>query len=215
LLALSWIVYGAIHSLLASDTVKHVLQRRFADHYRGYRLGYNVLALGLLIPPMWLLASYRGDALWRWHPPLSWLADGLALLAVGAFVWTLRYYDTAEFLGTRQWRNRHASGDDQAPMSLSPLHRWVRHPWYFLGLVIIWTREMNAALLVSACALSVYLVIGAHLEDNKLVARYGEPYRRYRARIPGLLPRPWRHLSKQDAEAILRGSKTAKPSSAD
>ena len=37
-------------------------------------------------------------------------------------------------------------------MSLSPLHRWVRHPWYFLGLLILWTQEMNAALLVTALA---------------------------------------------------------------
>lgn len=208
LLALSWVVYGAIHSLLASTRVKARLQRRFADHYPAYRLGYNLLALGLLAPPLWLLISYPGDALWHWPAPLDWLARAIALLAVGGFAWSLRYYDTAEFLGTRQLRTCRTALGEQTPMSLSPLHRWVRHPWYFLGLLILWTQEMNAALLITAMTLTVYLVIGSRLEDRKLVACYGKPYRLYRERVPGLVPLPWRHLSKQDADDILEGTAT-------
>ncbi|MFZ0468502.1 MAG: hypothetical protein WAL92_06235 [Thiogranum sp.] len=206
LLALSWFIYGATHSLLASARVKARLQRRFADHYPAYRLSYNLLALGLLAPPLWLLISYPGDALWHWPAPLNWLARAISLLAAGGFVWSLRYYDTAEFLGTRQLRTRRTALGEQAPMSLSPLHRWVRHPWYFLGLLILWTQEMNAALLITAITLTVYLVIGSRLEDRKLVACYGKPYRLYRERVPGLVPLPWRHLSKQDADDILEGT---------
>ena len=91
LLALSWVVYGALHSLLASARVKARLQRRFADHYPAYRLSYNLLALGLLAPPLWLLISYPGDALWHWPTPLNWLAGAISLLAAGGFVWSLRY----------------------------------------------------------------------------------------------------------------------------
>jgi protein-S-isoprenylcysteine O-methyltransferase Ste14 len=80
----------------------------------------------------------------------------------------------------------------------------VRHPWYFLGLVILWTREMDAALLTSAVVLTLYLAIGARLEDNKLVTLYGESYRRYREKVPGLVPLPWRHLSRQDVVDILK-----------
>jgi len=206
LLAISWTVYAAVHSLLASTRVKRAFQRRFPRHYRGYRLTYNLLAGVLLIPPLWLLAGYTGEPLWRWPVPLNWLADLAALLAVAGFGWSLRYYDSGEFLGTRQLASSHLPVQDQAPLTLSPLHRWVRHPWYFLGLVILWTREMNAALLLTAVMLSLYLVIGSRLEDTKLIAIYGDAYRRYRDRVPGLLPVPWRYLSRAEAADIQQQS---------
>jgi protein-S-isoprenylcysteine O-methyltransferase Ste14 len=206
LLAVSWMLYATVHSLLASTPAKRVLQRRYPRHYRTYRLVYNLLAVILLVPPLWLLAAYAGGPLWHWPPPLDRLADLAALLAVAGFAWSLRYYDTGEFLGTRQLGSTTPTLADEVPLTLSPLHRWVRHPWYFLGLVIVWTREMNAALLVTAVMLSLYLVIGSRLEDAKLIATYGDAYRRYRDSIPGLLPLPWRHLSKEEAEGIQRQS---------
>ena len=205
-LGLSWIVYGALHSVLAASGSKRLFRNWFPDHYSAYRLVYNLLALLLLIPPLWLLFSFRGAPLWHWPPALAWLFDGAALLAVAGFVWSTRYYDTGEFAGLKQLRERAQNDEYRPPLRLSPLHRWVRHPWYFFGLVILWTREMNAALLVTALVLTLYFVIGSRLEDNKLVDCYGEPYRRYRDRIPGLVPLPWRHLSRQDTADILASS---------
>ncbi len=88
-------------------------------------------------------------------------------------------------------------------MRLSTAHRFVRHPWYFLGLIIIWTREMNTAFLLTAVILTLYLLLGSRLEENKLLARYGDQYRRYQVSVPTLIPRPWRYLSRQQAEEIL------------
>jgi protein-S-isoprenylcysteine O-methyltransferase Ste14 len=206
LLALSWGLYAILHSLLAATPVKQAVQRRLPRHYRAYRLTYNLLAGILLIPSLWLLATFPGGMLWRWPAPLDWLADSLALLALAGFAWSLRYYDTGEFLGTRQLRDTGNAGQDEAPLTLSPLHRWVRHPWYFLGLVIIWTREMNAALLVSAVILTLYLIAGSRLEDRKLITVYGDAYRHYRGKIPGLFPLPWRRLSKREADDIQQQS---------
>ncbi len=211
LLALSWAVYGALHSVLAGSALKRALQTRFPLHYRYYRLTYNLLAAILLIAPLWLLKSYSGTLLWHWPTALGWVANSAAGLAVLGFAWSLRYYDNGEFLGTRQLRGTAAGPYDQAPLKLSPLHRWVRHPWYFFGLVILWTREMNAALLVTAITLTLYLVIGSRLEESKLIATYGNAYRDYRNKVPGLLPLPWRHLSAAEAERIVRQSERQTP----
>lgn len=206
LLAASWVLYAALHSLLAATSVKRAVQRCWPRHFRAYRLTYNLLAGMLLVPSLWLLTTYPGAPLWRWPTPLDWLANGLALAAVAGFAWSLRYYDTGEFLGTRQLRHADNPLHDVAPLALSPLHRWVRHPWYFLGLVIVWTREMNAALLVSAVLLTFYLVVGSRLEDRKLIALYGDAYRRYRNRVPGLVPLPWRRLTRREADEIQQQS---------
>lgn len=211
LLGFSWVLYAVLHSLLAATAAKKAFRQRFPRRYPTYRLAYNLLAGILLIPPLWLLASYTGATLWHWPVPLNWLANTVALLAVAGFAWSLRYYDTAEFLGTRQLNSAGSTLQDQAPLTLSPLHRWVRHPWYFLGLMIIWTREMNAALLLSALLLTLYLVVGSRLEDRKLIALYGTAYKRYRDRVPGLLPLPWRYLSSKDAADIQRQSLDDRP----
>jgi protein-S-isoprenylcysteine O-methyltransferase Ste14 len=201
-LGLAWAGYGLVHSLLASDKCKELFQTYFPGLFPAYRLLYNVIAGLMLLPPLWLLFTYDGELLWRWPGALGWAANAAALLALAGFLWTLKTYDSGEFLGIRQIQ--HGTGsDDQAPMVLSDAHRFVRHPWYFLGLVVIWTREMNAALLVSALVLTLYLALGSRLEERKLLQRYGEAYRRYRARVPALLPLPWRHLNRSEAASIL------------
>ena len=122
--------------------------------------------------------------------------------AVAGFLWSLKYYDGGEFIGLRQLRERNASVDDQEQFQLSPLHRHVRHPWYFFALVIIWTRDMNAAMLTTAILITLYFVIGSRLEEQKLLRYHGEIYRRYRQRVPGLVPLPWKYLRNSDVEAL-------------
>jgi len=131
LLMLSWTLYGIPHSLLASHACKNAVMNRFSSAFRVYRLTYNLLAILLLTPPLWLLFSYPGDLLWHWPTALRWLADIAALSAVAGFMWSARFYDTREFLRFRQLSQTTLSFDDQAPMSLSCAHRLVHHPWYF------------------------------------------------------------------------------------
>ena len=202
-LAITWIVYAALHSLLASRTSKDWCLRHYPDYFPAYRLSYNILATVLLAPPLWLIWSYEGKVLWQWPGLLGWIMDAAAIAAIAGFAWTIKAYDNAEFLGLSQLRDKPAAVDDQAPMRLSTVHRFVRHPWYFFGLTIIWSREMHAALLMSAVILTVYLVIGSRLEEKKLVTRFGQQYERYRKRVPGLIPLPWRYLSRQEASRFV------------
>jgi protein-S-isoprenylcysteine O-methyltransferase Ste14 len=116
-----------------------------------------------------------------------------------------------EFLGLRQWRRSAPPIEDQERFHLSPLHRHVRHPWYFLGLLLIWTRDMDGAFLVAACVLSLYFIVGARLEERKLLVYHGDVYRRYRQRVPGLVPLPWKFLSRREADALLDAARDGRP----
>jgi len=203
LLATSWVLYAALHSALASHAGKTWFRGHFPHRFQAYRLMFNLLALALLLPPLWLLYSYPGPPLWRWPAVLGWIADGAALAAAAGFLWTMRAYDSGEFLGLRQLRQSAAEVLRPTPLRLSWVHRFVRHPWYFFGLVILWTREMNAALLVTALILSLYVAVGSRREESDLIARYGHQYREYRKRVPALFPLPWRFLSARQAQDIL------------
>lgn len=202
-LAATWALYGLLHSLLASRTVKALVARRWPRLAQRYRLAFNVCSALWLIPPLALSHALAGETLWAWRGPFAWIANGVALTALATFLWTTRYYDMREFLGLSPTATAATAAAPR--LCLSPLHRHVRHPWYFLALLILWTRDMDAAGLTSALALTAYIAIGARLEERKLVAEFGATYRDYQARVPALVPRPGRTLSAAAAEALMRG----------
>lgn len=209
-LALAWLAYFGIHSWLASLSVKEWLARRRPGLMPYYRLAYNLLATLLLALPLALTFVPESEPLWQWRGGWAWLANGLALAAVAAFVYSLKFYDGGVFLGLSQWRSRSTEVERPGDLRISPLHRFVRHPWYSLALVLIWTRDMDAHLLLSSLLISAYFALGSRLEERKLVAMYGEVYGDYRRAVPGLLPRPWRYLSAQDAMSLERAAGTAR-----
>jgi len=195
-----WLAYFALHSLLASRSAKSQVAARWPVAARRYRLAYNVLALLALLPiGAWLLL-HPGPVYWVWRGAAAWVANGLALLAVLGFQLSSRHYDMQSFLGLRP-----ESPTAAGRLCISPWHRYVRHPWYSLGLVIIWTRDMNAAMLVSALCMSAYFVVGSRWEEAKLIDEFGDRYRRYRERVPGLLPWPGKRLSEAEARRLRDG----------
>ena len=202
LLILAWTLYAILHSLLASLTVKRAIHRLNPRFTPFYRIGFNLLATILLIPPIWL--TYQGDSpmLWQWLGIGFWLTTLTALAAIALFIFSLRFYDSSEFFGFRQAREKRSDIEDQETFRISPLHRIVRHPWYSLGLVLIWTRDMNAELLTSAICITLYFVIGSKIEEKKLCLYHGNAYHRYKSKVPGLVPLPWRILSQDEAKAL-------------
>jgi protein-S-isoprenylcysteine O-methyltransferase Ste14 len=204
LLGLLWLTYFALHSLFASLWLKSRVAARWPNLMPLYRLLFNLLALFLLVPPLALMWWLGGEALWRYQGLGDLLRFTLMGLAMAGFAWSLRYYDGREFIGLRQLHQGLHQIEDQERLHISPLHRFVRHPWYSLGLVLIWTQEMDTARLLSAFMVSGYLFIGSMLEERKLLVYHGERYQRYRERVPGLVPLPHRFLTRQEASRLLR-----------
>ncbi|MCB1865660.1 MAG: hypothetical protein KDG50_09535 [Chromatiales bacterium] len=201
-LAVAWLGYFALHSVAASLGVKRAVAQRWPGAMRGYRLAFNAVALAALALPLWLSWSIESPWLWRFSGAWRWVADGLAVAAIGGFLFSLRGYDGGEFIGLRQWRDRARGVEDQERLKISTLHRYVRHPWYLFAIVLIWTRDMNLAWLISAVAISAYFKLGSLLEERKLIVYHGDAYARYRDAVPGIVPRPWRHLNATQAREI-------------
>ena len=188
--------------------MKRWVARRWPAIMPAYRIVFNVLALLLLILPVYLTLSMPSVHLWEWQGAWAWLMNGFTVAALLGFVLSSGLYDAAEFLGLRQWREQERRVEDQENFRISNVHRYVRHPWYALGLVLIWTRDMNLPMLVTATLLTAYLVIGSRLEERKLIAYYGDVYVNYRRLVPGLFPLPWRNLSRTEAQDLqTRGNR--------
>ena len=201
-LGVAFIVYFVMHSLLASLWLKHLVQRRWPSIMPAYRLGYNFLAVILLIPLLWLMQRNPGPLLWQWTGFSAWLMHALTLLALLGFVWSLKAYDGMVFLGWRQWKAGHSGSHDPEQLHISTLHRFVRHPWYFFFLLVMWTQDMHLAQLVTYSLITLYLIVGSRLEEAKLLQHHGEAYAQYCQRVPGLIPLPWRWLRADEAAAL-------------
>ncbi|HEY6896172.1 MAG TPA: hypothetical protein VI279_02840 [Rhodocyclaceae bacterium] len=204
-----WLGYGTLHSLLASGRCKAYAAAHWPRLVPAYRLAFNALALLLLLPILGFAYAQAGPWLWRWQGPWAGLAYALKAVAAAGFYLSVRYYDMDVFLGLRQWRSASHEVDGAERLRISPFHRYLRHPWYFLALLWLWSSDMNLASLLSVLSITLYFVIGSRLEERKLLARYGAAYARYQASVGGLLPVPWKRLSPAAAREIeaqaLRG----------
>jgi len=205
LLCTVWVIYFAIHSLLAGVTFKGFVENRWPDMMIYYRAIFNCIALLLLIPPFYLSSRLNSVQLWEWHGHWAWFANTLAGLAALGILSTLRGYDGFAFLGFRQIKKH--STDVESDLNISFPHRFVRHPWYFFALVIIWTRNFDQIFLVTASMITLYFIIGSRLEEKKLITIHGQSYRNYQKKVPGLIPGPWRYLDENSAREIEQKTK--------
>ena len=204
LLALAWLAYFIIHSSIASIGLKKWVAKHHSNWMPAYRLGFNLVAILLLSGPLYLLYIFQGDPLWQWQGYQKVIANTLRFAAIAGFIWTLRYYDGSEILGTRQLLQGEKSVEDQERFHISPLHRYVRHPWYFLGMVYLWAGDMEPAWLVSCIMLSLYFIVGSRIEERKLETYHGDIYKHYAGAVPGLVPLPWRYLTQDEATTMMR-----------
>lgn len=191
LLAALWIAWCTVHSLLITPSVVRVMRRIFGSAYRYYRLAYNVVALVSLAGVVWFAGTLARTVLLPHalvHLPgmLVWV---LPLGGAAFFFWSgARAYDLRMFLGLAQLHSRPSSS--AGTLLLHGILRHVRHPWYTgtILLLLAWFDGTDVSLLMRV-VLIVYTIIGAVLEERKLVAEFPDTYPRYQRTVPMLVPR--------------------------
>ncbi len=187
--ALGWVLFCVIHSALIADKAVRFFSARLKDKSGYYRLLYNMLAGMLLVPLVWYeFTIKRGMAgllpeLW----PLRLL---FLLVAMVFFVAGGRQYDALSFLGIAQIRSGRTARtlSKENRLVTTGVLSWVRHPWYTGVFCLLAARPLNPVSLTSNGVLFVYLIVGARLEEQRLVQAFGDAYRRYQARVPMFIP---------------------------
>lgn len=199
---MAFLGFALLHSLLASARLKRRLFTRFPSFRYYYRLFYNAVAL-LTFGLFWFAAPVANFTLYEISGPMAWLMHLIQLSGAAGLLYSLRCVDTGYFSGIKQMED--ASGnspeyhlDEPAAQKLvfTGPFRYVRHPLYSFSLLILFfnpTMSLKWALF-SLCSL-LYFVMGSRLEEQKLIARFGEQYEAYRRQIPALVPLPGRRMN--------------------
>jgi methanethiol S-methyltransferase len=187
------IAWCFLHSALISTTVTEYFRKRLGRAFRFYRLFFNAVSALTLIPVVLYASSARTEPIFSWDGYMR--ITQVLLLGTAALLFFLgaRRYDAARFFGLRQIRERtaHPGISVGGELDTSGILAIVRHPWYVASILLIWARPLDISAILANVILTSYLIIGAYLEEMKLVREFGERYREYQKRVSMLLPYKW------------------------
>jgi methanethiol S-methyltransferase len=193
ILALLWITYCALHSALITPKVTNFFKYKLDELYRFYRLSYNIFALVSIIPVVLYTNSIRQTPFFIWDGyflPVRYLllAVGVLLFYAGA-----RQYDMSTFLGIKQIRRtvNHNLINATGKITSSGILGVVRHPFYAAIFPLIWATDLDVTIFIVNIILSLYVIIGTILEEQKLIKDFGDEYREYQRKVSMLFPLKW------------------------
>jgi methanethiol S-methyltransferase len=153
-----------------------------------------VLAANLILALLFWLWRPIGGTVWSLSGP-----GAGALWAVYAAGWAVAISSTflishSDLLGLRQaWLHARRVRYSPPPFTERGLYRRVRHPLMTGFLVIFWSAPtMTAGHLLFAAAATGYILVGIAFEEHDLIQSLGGTYNAYRARVPALIPHPYR-----------------------
>jgi len=187
-----FVLWATVHSALASLTVKGWAQRVFGPRVmRWYRLGFVLFAVASLMPLMALVVwspdyqLYAVEGMWRVLLMVGRLG---ALVALGVATMQAGLW---HFVGLAQI----VAGDPlkTGTMQVRGFFRYVRHPLYLFGTLLLWLAPSMTAYQATLNVLIVlYFAIGSIHEEQLLVDEYGAAYEDYRRQVPRFIPWPGR-----------------------
>ena len=152
--------------------------------------------------PYWVLVPAQlatiavGLALtWPWRhetlydTPYAWIAAApLFAAAISIFRRVKPHFTNQQLIG----RSELAPDRFEQRLVTAGLHARVRHPVYGAHFLMLLGWTVGSGLLVCYAMVGFSLVAGTvmiTLEEHELEARFGEPYREYKRRVPAILPR--------------------------
>jgi protein-S-isoprenylcysteine O-methyltransferase Ste14 len=148
-----------------------------------------VLRLGGLALWAAVIAFMINPALMAWSSiPLSagarWTGVALTVVTAVFLIWTLRSLgpNLTDTVVTRAAHTLVTRGP----------YRWVRHPFYDCMALFIMSISLmmaNWLVIASGTVMFALLAIRSRREEQKLLERFGEPYRAYRAATGRFLPK--------------------------
>lgn len=186
-LAIFWIFYFALHSILTLFSVKSYFYSVGLTP-QFYRLIYVIIATVSLIAI--LIFSSKIDSDFIFNPTKIVKLAGLLIAGWGIVISKAAFksYNIKAFLGL-------GSLKPEDTFKTDGLLKKVRHPLYS-GSILLVTGYLlfspKLSSLITVSMMIIYLFIGIQLEEKKLIRVFGEKYIEYKKKTPMLIPRFWK-----------------------
>ncbi len=175
-LVLGWIVYFALHSVMAMDELKSKFP------VRAYRIIYVLISSIGLLALLFYNASIPALKFFVNTGPVRYLSLMLTTFGVMVVQSSFRQYNLRGFLGVVE---------EKKELRTDGVLQYVRHP-ILAGVILIVLGFFffipNLPTLISCACIIVYIPIGMHFEEKKLIRLFGDAYREYKKKVPALVP---------------------------
>jgi len=181
-------IFAIQHSLMARPYFKEWLTQFIpASAERSTYVLFSSLALIALFS-LW---QPIGGMVWNVTDPMG---RGVLYVLFG-FGWSLVLISTFlinhfDLFGLRQiWLQLRGKPYTPLRFGTPGPYKLIRHPLYLGWFFAFWaTPTMSVTHLVFALATTIYILMAIRLEERDLVDALGDDYRRYRERVPMLIP---------------------------
>lgn len=181
-------LFGLQHSVMARPAFKRRLARLLPESLE--RSTFVLASSAALIVLYWQWRPLR-ESVWSIDSP-TWGAAlwGLLLAGFGIVFLASFVIDHFDLFGLRQvWLALARRAYRHPGFRVTYFYRFVRHPLYFGLLLGIWcTPRMTLGHLLFAIGMTAYILVGIRFEERDMETFLGEDYRRYKARVPMLIP---------------------------
>ena len=181
------LLFALQHSVMARPAFKRWLTRFVPEP--AERSTY-VLASSVALIVLFVLWQPLGGVVWSVAAPWSGVlyaafGFGWGLVLVSTFL--INHFD---LFGLRQiWLQLRCTPYTHLGFGTPGPYKLIRHPLYLGWFFAFWaTPLMTATHLLFALATTGYILIAIQLEERDLLAALGDDYRRYRDRVPMIIP---------------------------
>jgi protein-S-isoprenylcysteine O-methyltransferase Ste14 len=146
---------------------------------RPFGLACLLGLIAYMIEPSWMAWSSMPLPIW-----LRWVGVGIGAISGSLLVWTFHTLgkNLTDTVVTRKQHTLVTSGP----------YRFVRHPFYDCVALAVLANSLATAnwfILLTGGFLFVLMVIRTRIEEEKLLARFGDDYRAYMNRTGRFLPK--------------------------
>ena len=179
------LMFAMLHSFLAIPCIKERLMRFTGLNPSTYRLGYNIISL---LAFGWVMAADQHSAvLYEFSGITRYIFYSMQAALLVALASCLVNTGFISFLGLDILMKARDRGPQ--PLATKGWYGIVRHPLYLLSILFMFLNPvMTVRWLLLACMATLYFMIGALIEEKRLLKEYGEAYIRYREQVPFVVP---------------------------
>lgn len=184
------LVFAMIHSFLAIPCIKERLIRFTGLNLSAYRLGYNIISLLVF---GWVMAADRySTVLYEIPGAVCYIFYSIQAASLVALASCLVSTGFISFLGLDILMKTRDTGPP--PLATQGWYEIVRHPLYLLSILFMFMNPvMTVRWLLLACMATLYFMIGALIEEQRLEKEFAGEYVRYRKQVPFIVP-SWRKV---------------------
>lgn len=194
IIVLLFFSFAALHSFFAAFSPKEYIREKRPALLPYYRLLYNIFSV-LHLTLVFILMPEIDILVYELTPPYDIAILFPQYLSLIGFIYCLRYFNNSEFLGIRQALNGlrgiydYSSLDEKPQFRTDGPFRFIRHPLYFFSIIFLGSRPyMFLDYFIAFLCMTVYFLVGARFEEQRLIKIFGDDYIRYRNKVPFIIP---------------------------